>query len=73
MTSQRVIACKERGCQRFLGYQGLPESTIPVCEAFPKGIPKDIIDGRDLHNKHQHGDGGLTFKAGIPVERAESP
>jgi len=73
MTSQRVIPCQARGCARFLGYQGIPEFTIPVCEAFPKGIPQDIIGGTNLHLKKHSGDGGLTFVPSKRVTGAELP
>lgn len=33
----------------------------PTCEAFPNGIPEEILDGSDQHRTPVTGDGGLTY------------
>jgi hypothetical protein len=39
-----------------------------TCDAFPNGIPKDILDGTDKHTKSVRGDHGLTF---LPMDEVE--
>jgi len=38
----------------------------PVCVAFPRGIPADIIAGRFDHIQPHEGDGGIRF---VPLRR----
>jgi len=38
----------------------------PACVAFPRGIPKDILDGLFDHSKPYDGDGGIRF---VPARR----
>jgi hypothetical protein len=33
----------------------------PVCVAFPRGIPADILSGRVTHTSPYDGDGGIRF------------
>ena len=39
--------------------------SVPVCKAFPKGIPKKIITGEHDHTKPYKGDHGIRFE---PIE-----
>ena len=32
------------------------------CDAFPKGIPEDILTGQADHREEYQGDGGVTFQ-----------
>jgi hypothetical protein len=45
-------------CARWRGWEG---NTGPTCEAFPDGIPREILDGAD-HRTPFDGDHGLQFK-----------
>jgi len=50
--------CEE--CQFFLGFKrGLK---IPVCKAFPDGIPREICEGGNDHHKPVKGDHGIQYK-----------
>lgn len=35
---------------------------IPICKAFPKGIPDEIWQGKNDHTKPHPGDNGIQFK-----------
>jgi hypothetical protein len=56
-------------CIRFLGNQQGPTvenegvSSIPklICDAFPSGIPEDIVTGRNDHTSPVDGDNGLMY------------
>jgi hypothetical protein len=37
-------------------------SEVNACMAFPKGIPKDILDGKADHHCPYHGDNGIRFE-----------
>ena len=48
--------CYKRNCIYFLGTKGKEEkSQRNICMAFPKGIPFDIVDGKNLHSTIQKG------------------
>lgn len=36
--------------------------TTPRCAAFPKGIPMEILDGTNRHDKPYPGDNGIQYK-----------
>lgn len=40
------------------------DSSNPIykCKAFPKGVPKPIIEGMTLHTTPYKGDNGIMFK-----------
>ena len=39
------------------------EIVFYTCDAFPNGIPEEILYDESLHRKHIDGDGGRKFKA----------
>jgi len=41
-------------CEHYLG--------VGKCEAFPKGIPEEIISGKVSHTKPYEGDRGIQYK-----------
>ncbi|MBF0531035.1 MAG: hypothetical protein HQK55_17565 [Deltaproteobacteria bacterium] len=48
-----VSSCKY--CERF--------HNDNTCEAFPAGIPEEILSGRNNHDQPYPGDNGLTYLA----------
>ena len=58
-------------CARYTGIvtleqePGVEPKVAPTCEAFPKGIPGEIVTGEFDHKKQNYdGDGGLKFTRG---------
>ncbi len=47
----------------YLMGSSIPEN--PSCHAFPMGIPADIWEGRNGHDKPYPGDHGLQFKSWV--------
>jgi hypothetical protein len=45
-------------CEHF-HYNNLISNT---CEAYPQGIPDEILDGKVIHTSSYNGDNGLTYK-----------
>ena len=42
----------KRNCVYYIGISqpdGVESTEVPICEAYPKGIPDDIAYGEDLH------------------------
>lgn len=61
--------CSKRECEHwfetgdFIDPQGKDvEGTVPVCRAFPKGIPDAIAWGDDPHTKPTEGDHGIQYR-----------
>lgn len=57
MTTSRPIICSS--CTRFRPPAMFDEKNSPTCEAFPEGIPVDILQGAD-HRESR--DGEVTWK-----------
>ncbi len=73
-------SCYKRNCKWFGGVkQGKDESTeVVVCPAFPDGIPRKIIRGKNLHKSIFPGQVGTTIYEKGPkrvkvVEKEEPP
>ncbi len=47
------IPCQCNSCRHHRGFG--------KCDAFPAGIPKDILSNRILHNHPVPGDGGIQY------------
>jgi hypothetical protein len=43
------------GCKHFL-FEGLS------CDAFPEGIPREIVEGKFDHSAPYEGDGGIRYE-----------
>lgn len=43
---------------------------IPTYDAFPQGIPIEIMDGQDFHRIPYDGDSGIQFES---IEKFEKP
>ena len=54
--------CSAARCERYRGPIGPEDDPVFVCQAFPLGIPQEILDGKNKHLKPYPGDDGLTYK-----------
>lgn len=57
--------CSERRCKHLIGVKqanGTEETEVPVCKAFPDGIPHEIAYGDNLHLEPFPGDHGIQFE-----------
>lgn len=61
MTTAIKSACQKRGCQRFLGVTLENGQPVFICEAFPSGIPLDIVTGENDHTQPVEGDDGILY------------
>lgn len=62
MTTPRVVYCVEQRCTHFLAIVGPTEDPVFVCQAFPAGIPEQILTGQDRHLRPVPGDKGITYE-----------
>lgn len=54
--------CSKRGCIHFQGTSDNEEpNQVPICRAFPEGIPYEIAYGNNPHTKPFPGDNGIQF------------
>jgi hypothetical protein len=53
MTTLAEPICFTRRCKYFRGFRYLGDGAVPkaVCDAYPSGIPLDILEGTDKHIK----------------------
>jgi hypothetical protein len=56
--------CYTRKCIHFQGVNHVEDETqqVPICAAFPKGIPEEIAYGDNLHLEPYPGDHGIPFE-----------
>jgi len=58
--------CYKRKCKYYLGViqpDGTEVTEVNNCEAFPKGIPSNIVYGESLHTKkHPNQDNDIIFE-----------
>jgi len=62
MTTTRQIYCVTARCANYYKPVGPLDDPIFVCKAFPKGIPEEILSGRNKHTKPFKGDNGIHYK-----------
>lgn len=60
MTTPALPLCAS--CARLRAADALEFGGGFVCEAFPDGIPEDIIEGGFDHRKPHGGDGGVLYE-----------
>lgn len=60
--------CFERKCKYYIGIDqidGTELTEVPICEAYPKGIPDKIAYGDDLHlDLREDQDNNIVFEKG---------
>jgi len=49
-------------CKYFHRGERYFKNPFVSCKAYPKGIPGEIFEGENLHQKPYPGDGGIHFK-----------
>lgn len=57
--------CSERNCKHLIGVKqedGTEATEVPVCAAFPNGIPQEIAYGDNPHTSPYPGDNGITYE-----------
>lgn len=61
------------GCKRYRGPQfGPPIDPVFTCDAFPLGIPEEILSGDNPHTAPVDGDGGKHYvKSTVLIKIAE--
>lgn len=60
-----IPQCFKRNCKHYIGVEGEREDMSDhkvVCKAFPKGIPRVIAYGTNLHKRPYPGDHGIQFE-----------
>lgn len=68
--SAQCLRCKHfRGMEAVETEPGLEPDVVLVCDAFPRGIPDAITEGRD-HSRPYPGDHGIRFE---PLENDKAP
>lgn len=59
--------CYERDCKHFAGVKqpdGTERTEYVYCTAFPRGIPREIAFGDNLHLEPYPGDHGIQYEKG---------
>ena len=47
----RPCECSKRGCKHFRGPIGPYDDVSFICVAYPRGIPEEIVIGKDKHEE----------------------
>ena len=71
MTTPRSVYCERAKCQRFQTAIGPLEDPVFVCEAFPLGIPEEILSGENEHLEPYPGDDGLTYEPPVGMKAGQ--
>jgi hypothetical protein len=57
--------CLTRHCKHFKGLSPGDElNQRPICAAFPDGIPREVLSGKNDHREPIDGDNGIQFEIG---------
>ena len=62
--------CFLRNCRHYIGISkpdGTELTEIPVCSAFPNGIPEGILIGENKHTSPFPGDKGIRFEPATKI------
>jgi hypothetical protein len=66
--------CAERKCRHLRGVwqkDGTELTEVPVCKAFPSGIPRNIAYGDNPHTEPVMGDRGIHFEEGEALDEPD--
>ncbi len=66
MRSSPCVTCVRRITKKL-------NEDVVVCEAFPGGIPDEILEARNQHRQAFKGDGGLRWKPLSGFEYLDTP
>jgi len=54
--------CSKRNCRHYAGIIGPTIDPVHYCTAFPRGIPDDILTGKNLHKNPYPDDDGIRYE-----------
>ena len=61
------IPCSKLKCRHYHGVtqpDGTEATEVDICTAFPKGIPVEIAQGKNMHVDPYPGDHGIQYERG---------
>lgn len=58
---RQCVQCAHFNFEYYSEHPEVNDRGVLKCEAFPKGIPDDIQEGRFDHTKPHEGDNGVQF------------
>lgn len=64
------VPCSKLRCIHYRGViqpDGTEATEVDVCTAFPQGIPLEIAQGLNLHEKPYPGDHGIQYQSDLPL------
>jgi len=68
MTTPKTPLCAT--CKHLRDFPPEGEDFGLACDAYPRGIPEEILDSKVDHRKPYSGDQGIRYKKGIREESA---